>query len=520
MTRRLGDLAGLTFAGRRGRAGATAPTERRGNPLERGDDPVERAPEAPAPDEPTRPAGQQDRRLLAVLLTVGATAFAAAIRLRLHGSPAGDEPAYLVLSQTMQKYHSLDVMKDYLHGDYRAFYHGYLEPHVVRAANGRLEPLHNFGGPLLWLVPFVVAGRLGADAFIGLVSLLLIGNLYAFLREQGINTWYAFTVTALTAIGSPIYIYASMAFVEPIGALLVLYAVRVLLGPRLTTGRVLVASTGLAYLPWVHTRLLMFTVILGGLLVLRRYRESGWAQPSGYLPVLVPILGSLVVTEVYNLVAWGTLNPASNMSNAGNGPFQVPLPTGLLGTLFDRQVGLITNFPLFVLVLPGFLLAIRSRERWQLTVLLATMVPYLVLICTFQAWWAGYSPPARYIDVIVPLLVYYVAVALQRIDSTLLTCAAIVLGIASYALALASDLVPRDRFAAPGNHNKAMDRLSQLFGVHFVHHIPTAFASGQRPLFLAWFAATVAVGAVLWLAGMRKRGWKLRAIHRLRGVPE
>lgn len=36
--------------------------------------------------------------------------------------PSGDEPHYLVISQTLLKYHSLNVMLDYQHGDYRSFY--------------------------------------------------------------------------------------------------------------------------------------------------------------------------------------------------------------------------------------------------------------------------------------------------------------------------------------------------------------------------------------------------------------
>lgn len=447
-----------------------------------------------------------ERNLLVVLLTVATAVIVMAIRLRLRTDPSGDEPAYLVLSQTMQKYHSVDVMRDYLNGDYHTFYRGYLEPHVGLAANGRLEPVHSIGGPLLWLLPFLLWERTGAVAFVGVVSLLIIGNQYLFLRERGILTPYAFLVSLFVALASPVYVYSAMAFVEPIGALFVLYAVRVLLAERMDARRVLVAGVALAYLPWVHSRFAMLAGILGGFFAWRLYRQHGHSRLRPYLPLAVPLVVSLVALEVYNFVEWGTLNPVSNMSIIGNGPFHVPFSAGLMATLFDWQYGLITNFPLFLLVLPGLLLSL-SRSRLRLQVVFgAVMLPYLVLICTFQVWWAGYSPPARFLVVIVPLLAFYVAYAMQRLDSIVLVCIALPVAIGTFALSLDANVFPFDRFNGPGSPNKAMVRLSHVLGgQRFLHHLPSAFAHhGEHRRFLAWSAATLAIGVALWLAGRRR----------------
>jgi hypothetical protein len=462
--------------------------------------------DTPAVAEPSdRRVQRSEWRLVAALLTIGAVIFAVAIRLRmLGGYPAGDEPAYLIISQTLQKYHSVNVVLDHNNADYRSFYPAPLEPHVVTAANGQLEPLHNLGGPLLWLIPFMLLGRLGALGFIAAVSLLLVGNVYYFLRERGIVPMYAFLVSLLLIFASPVYTYASMAFVEPIGALIILYTMRVLLAPRLGAGRLTVAAIALAMLPWIHSRFLMFTLIIGVLFLFRLYRESGRSALRRYVPLVAPIALSLILIEVYNLALWGTLNPASNMSNAGNGPFQVSPAVGLVGTLFDRQVGLITNYPIFVLVLPGLLLSLNRARLWMQGALMAVILPYLLLICTFSVWWAGFSPPARYIMVVLPLMSYYVAFALQRINSTLAICATVALGLATYAMSLFSDIFPNDRFAAPGDHNYGMERLGHLFGVRFVGHVPTAFEPGQHPLFLAWLTAATLIGLLLWMWGLRR----------------
>jgi len=55
----------------------------------------------------------------------------------------GDEPHYLIISQTLLKYHSLDVMQDYRHRDYLQFYDKPLVPHVTHNAYGQLLPLHS-----------------------------------------------------------------------------------------------------------------------------------------------------------------------------------------------------------------------------------------------------------------------------------------------------------------------------------------------------------------------------------------
>ncbi len=444
----------------------------------------------------------RDTRFLLTLVVVSLVVFAAAARLRLlHGSPSGDEPAYLVISQTLQKYHSFNVLLDYRHSDYRTFYPAPLEPHVVPGPDGRLLPLHSPGGPLLWLVPFVLWGRAGAVGFMVVLSALLVANVYRFLRERQIQAGYAVLTALVLAIGSPIYVYAAMSFVEPIGALIVLYAVRVLLAHRPHPVRVLVASLGLAYAPWVHPRLLIFSVTLGALLVGRLWLDRGRPRRAVLACCLGPLLAGALAVEWYAFAVWHSADPVAGMTAAHNGPFQTPLHSGLAGTLFDRQFGLIPSFPIFLLVLPGILLT-RRRPEWLLQLLLFVLVaPYTVLTCTFWGWFGGYSPPARFISVLLPLLSYYIAVTLQRLRSWWLGLGAVGLGLFAYILALAADIRPNYRFQNLGSPNAAMDQLGRLFGHPFAGHVPSSFHPGQAGRFWEWTLLTFGVGIVLYLCG-------------------
>src|SRR5438477_9902765 len=119
----------------------------------------------------------QKRQLLLLALISCVVFFTTTFYYVLSSPPSGDEPHFLIISQTLLKYHSLNVMLDYQHGDYRVFYPLYIAPHVAYNARGQLLPLHNIGGPVLWLLPYYLWGRLGAVLFISLLSVLIILNI-------------------------------------------------------------------------------------------------------------------------------------------------------------------------------------------------------------------------------------------------------------------------------------------------------------------------------------------------------
>src|SRR5258707_12948904 len=64
--------------------------------------------------------------------------------------PTGAEPHYLVISQTLVLYHSLDVTLEYNHNDYKVFYGGPLGPfqHTSLDKWGQLLLLHSIGAPV------------------------------------------------------------------------------------------------------------------------------------------------------------------------------------------------------------------------------------------------------------------------------------------------------------------------------------------------------------------------------------
>ncbi len=472
--------------------------------------PTEPEPQPATTTEPA-PAGPvrfSERYVLALLSTFATLLFGIAARLRLQLPPFGDEPHYLILNEAMLRYHTVDPTLAYAHGDYRSFYPALLEEQLSKLPDGTPVPLHNAGGPLLWMPAYLAGGRGGVAAFLVVVSVLIVLNLYWLLRGLGIGRPYATIVTALFAIGSPIYVYSAMLFVESIGTLIVLFAARQVLAPKRSPVRLIVASAGLGYLPFIHGRFVIFTLLVGALLAVRVFAETTWRAWRPYLYAIGPLvlIGGAVV--VFNMVQYGTPNPAPGNANMGAGLLRVPPHQGLLSLLFDRYYGLLPYFPIFLLVFPGILLSLRRGLAWVHVTILGIAVPYLVAVSTFNFWWGGFSPPARFLTVVAPLLGYYVAVTLQRLHAWWATAVAMLAAVAAYMVSLAGDIEPTERFDS-GAHGKVMliDRVGHLlFGYPYVDRLlPSILHSGANRAKFAACAAVVAVVTVaVWLIGRRR----------------
>ncbi len=424
-----------------------------------------------------------------------------------HSHPQGDEPHYLVISQTMWLYHSIDVMKDYNHQDYLSFYPVRLDPHISYNAAGKALPLHSIGGPFLWLIPFALGGRLGTLFFISLLSAFTVLNIYFFLLTMGIRRRYAFGVSLAFALGSPIYVYSHLTFVEPLAALICVYVVRVICKPTLRTADLIGCSLALGLLHWIHIRFALLEVVLFAFLLFRLYRENGFSNFKRYACFLLPFLSLFLLFELYNLTIWGTLNPAPNQTNAGKVPFQALPFMGIIGIFFDQEFGLFTNFPLFAFALPGILLILKRRYLTLNLLLLLLFVPYILMVTSFDSWAGGWGPPARFILVLTPMLAFPVAYALQRANSLFLNIFFVLCTLFAAIIGVAYIWADKSGFNGGHGASLAMLYVQKVSHISFTPYIPSLFLPHQKPLFLAWLAGLLALTLITCLL-VRWRGQK------------
>ena len=343
--------------------------------------------------------------------------------LTTHGkhSASGDEPHYLMVTQSLVADRDLDLANNYANNDGRLFGHNGLErgPHARADRAGRIESVHDIGLPALLTLPYAIArsiagvmppqwlARVRMDRGLftySIVSLLLTALTacgVALVAESAVRmsgTLWAAWFVALAAISPPIASHAFLVFPEAIALFVTTVVVWLSVRPPAPTdARALLAIvTLLGVLPWVHRKYSFYVLGLLFVIVWQRrdlIRRLTIAQPALAAALFVVPQAAL---HLWTWRQWGTLGGPQMPASV---PFSVEtLAPGLAGLWMDRQSGLVSYAPIYWLVPACWLLT--WRRTWPY------LVPALLLyapMASFVEWWGGFSPAARYLVPIAPL---------------------------------------------------------------------------------------------------------------------
>jgi hypothetical protein len=318
--------------------------------------------------------------------------------------PLGDEPHYLIVTQSLLYDHDLKIENNHQRGDYRAYYRGDLLPHYVRRGrNGAIYSMQAPGLPALVLPAFALGGYRAVVVFLLLIS----------ASACGLAWWLAWRVTgdvsaawfgwATVGLSAPFLLHSVTVFPDAPGAALVLVGFWALLhaesekdahdaAPVRSHIRWLLYGMAFAALPWMHTRFAVLAATLGGLVLVRlAHVPNAMSKAVAFLSIpAVSALGWLF----YFVIIYGAPDPTAPFGDTQNS--FAALPDGLGGLLFDQGFGLFATAPVVIVAIAGFARARRLALEWSVVA-----APYLLAIGTYPLWWAGTSGPARFL---VPLL--------------------------------------------------------------------------------------------------------------------
>ena len=365
--------------------------------------------------------------------------------LTTHGkySASGDEPHYLMITQSIVADHDLDVENNYANNDGRLFGHDHLEMglHATAARSGHLRPIHDVGLAVALVPIYFVAERLaqippdslltrarmdrGLFAY-SIVSLFLIAvtAVGLMMLADGLSAvttpGRAALLVAAAGVSPPIVSHSFLVFPETLALFVTCLVVWLSLKPSSEDDRVALMATMLALglLPWAHHKYLLYAP---GLLFVIGWKRSemvrrlSWSERTmAFALFALPQLALLAWTWK----EWGTLGGALT---TGGLPFSAEmLKSGLLGMWFDRQSGLLAYAPLYWIV-PACWYLTRKRT-WPF--LVPAVLLYLPAASFTIGWWAGFSPAARYLVPLIPLYLAAIAEALRdpaiRIAATVL----------------------------------------------------------------------------------------------------
>lgn len=343
------------------------------------------------------------REAIACATVLAAMAFATGAWVVLPRLPAGDEPHYLVIAQSLVKDHDLQIENNHRQGDYYDYFAADLRPHsVVRGVNGQMYSIHAPGLPMLIAPAFAALGYHGVVAMLVVVAALATGLAWFVawrVTAQAVAAWFGWATVTLSA---PFFFHAFAVYPDGVGAAIVLIGILPLVDERAREWRaLLLIGAALAILPWLHTRFAILAAALTLVIVARIATAPG---ASGRVAAFfaVPILSGAAWFMFFATV-YGVLNPAAPYG----GVSQLDLGAvrfGVTGLILDHQFGLLPNAPVYVCALAGLGVMMRGDKRRLAVELLAVAVPYFLAVAAFPMWWGGFSAPARFL---VPLTMVF-----------------------------------------------------------------------------------------------------------------
>jgi len=320
--------------------------------------------------------------------------------------PGGDEPHYLIITQSLLSDHDLQIENNHARGDYFRYHVDELRPdYLQRGLNGAIYSIHAPGVSALVAPAFALAGWPGAAGFVSVVTALTAMLVWRVAwRLTGGDSVAAWVAAAAFGFTAPGYFHAFTIFPDGVGAagvaIALWAAVRLEMGEPVSGGQLAAVGAALASLPWLHTRFAVLAGGLGAILLLRL-----WARPdrirAAVALLAIPAASALAWFGFFWAI-WGTPNPAAPYGQATQSAW-AHLAPALPGLLFDQQFGLFANAPVYAAACLGFVALARTHRRLAIE-LAVVCIGYTVAVGTYRMWWGGHSAPARFLVAMLPAL--------------------------------------------------------------------------------------------------------------------
>jgi hypothetical protein len=418
--------------------------------------------------------------------------------------PGGDEPHYLVITQSLLRDGDLRIENNHTDRDYAAYYPGTLRPdYINRGQDGQIYSIHAPGVSALVLPGFAIFGLLGAQLTIILclaVTAFIVWRTCYRATEDVAAAWFAWAAVFGSATA---LLLGVMVFPDSPAALGTAAVVWLLV--RLASNSCDVRAraffgvgSALAVMPWLHTR---FAVIagLGGLAVVVAVAASRglpWRERVMRLAAFlsVPVVSAMAWLLSFWMI-YGTWDPRAPYRGAES--IRDWIWGSVVGLYADQQFGLFAFAPVMAAAFVG---ACRAADRSLRRVCLVTgsmLAVYTMAVTSYHMWWAGLPGlPARFLTAVLPLLAVPLAVGWHRATSVGRTA---LLTMLAASWAITALVIGFDHGVFAFNYRDG--QAAWLEWLNRVVNLPRAWPSffwGTQGAFLTHVGAFLAVWGVGW----------------------
>lgn len=349
------------------------------------------------------------------LLAILAVCYSASINLRATrgATITGDEPFYLMTTQSLLQDGDLDLRQQYDSFAYRAYFdhHEPLWRQSRPLPDGRLLSPHGLGLSVYLLPGFALGGLLGAQVQMLLTAAGCFALTFLLVARATGHARLAWASTLGVALTPTAFVYATEVYPEMIAALCIVAALLLQARER-TTIRGVIATVALASaLAWLGPKY----VPLGAVIALALL----WRATSRQRVVFAALAGvAASVFVAWHLAVYGALTPysvnliyygASTAELTGEHLAFVARAYRIVGLFVDQQFGIGRWAPLLLLAAAAVPLLWHRGYAGRLTLALFGMQVLMatVVAITMRGWWF----PGRTLLAVLPLLAWAIAEA-------------------------------------------------------------------------------------------------------------
>ena len=404
------------------------------------------------------------------LFALLAMAYLGSIELRAsrNASITGDEPFYLLTTQSLLHDGDLDLSQQYQQGSHQSFFDhpNGLWKQSARLDHGVLLSPHNPGLSIILIPGFAIGGLRGTQVQLLLITALTLALTYILvvrITEEYLWSWLAVAAVGLSASA---FVYATEVYPEMPAAFLLIVSLLVMqstgqTGDKRTlqddrkvikansssrsdllegswprTGHwfdKLATSRYFAILPLSWRALLLVTLLTAMLWLGVKYAPLAglvtlWAlwrmEPRDRVALLITGAVSASFFTWFHLRTYGTLTPYSvGVVDAGDSAFAVlaqhfgfaDRAYRVVGLFIDQRFGIGRWAPVLLIAFPtvGLLWRGGSVSRLVVALIAAQLLIATFLAVTMMGWWF----PGRTIVTVLPLFALPIALLLMRLPT-------------------------------------------------------------------------------------------------------
>ncbi len=352
------------------------------------------------------------------LLLAVAYAFSADIRATRGASITGDEPYYLLTTQSLLTDGDFDLRSQFAAKSYKSFFDhpdDLWYQSVPRQDDGRLLSPHNPGLSFLVIPGFALGGLAGAQTqllLLAAAAMSLSFLLAARLSAQPLLSWIVTLGVGLTATA---FIYSTEIYPEFPAALTLVISLLLVSRKRVfgITDALLLAVV-LTAMCWLGIKYAPLALLVSGYFLLSADRGGkvalivgGVVSAGVFVWFHLHLFGSLTPYSVNVVYAgWSTMDIVGGHAGFGERFYR------LWGLFIDERFGIGRWAPLLLAVVPGMALLalVDLTHRLTLALILVQMLIATFVAITMMGWWF----PGRTMLTVLPLFVLPIVLVVVR----------------------------------------------------------------------------------------------------------